>query len=170
MRNTLMSGIALASLVFTAAAAFACGDKMVLLPASARYRQVTAGAHPASILAYVPQSSALSDVVRDIESQSAAKHVGHKVRAVVNSVQLEEALQTERYDVLLTDAVAAEDIQQRARSSLSMPVVLPVVFKSTRAEANAIEKSFHCLMKAPASPNNYMTAIDEAMALKAKTH
>jgi len=135
-----------------------------------RQNGFAAGAHPAAILAYVPQSSALSDVVRDIESQSAAKHVGHKVRAVVNSAQLEEALQSERYDVLLTEAVVADDIQQRARLSPSMPVVLPVVFKSTRAEANAIEKSFHCLMKAPASPNNYMTAIDEAMALKVKTH
>jgi hypothetical protein len=169
-KKLIVMSLAGAIIMCAAVAAFACGDKLVLSGAFARYRLVNAGSHPASILAYARQDSALSQVLHDLQSQSAVKQVGHKFVAVDNSAQLDVALKTGKYDLVLADAADAEGLVQEVRSAPSMPAVLPVVYKSTKAEATAVEKRFHCVLKAPASPSNYIAAIDDAMALKARSH
>ena len=163
----LLAGIT----AFTSLAALGCGDKLSIAGLTVRYRQVNAGAHPASILAYARQDSAFSGVLSDIQSQKAVKQIGHKFHAVEDSGQLIEALKTGKYDVLMADASDAEALQIQIQSAPSKPALLPVVYKSTtKAEANAIEKRFRCVLKAPGSPNNYIAAIDDAMALKLSSH
>jgi hypothetical protein len=168
VRKPFIAALALGIIAFTTAAAFACGDKLVLIGSFGRFHQVNAGLHPASVLAYAPQNSPLPEVVRDLQSQAALKRAGHKFYAVGDSAELDEALKTGKYDLLLADATDAEILEHQVQSAPSMPTVLPVVYKSSKAEANAVEKRFHCVLKAPASPSNYIAAIDEAMALKLK--
>jgi hypothetical protein len=48
--------------------------------------------------------------------------------------------------------------------------VLPVVYQSSKAAAAAVEKKFHCVLKAPNSPGRYLAAIDRAMEFKLKAH
>jgi len=168
MRRSVVAGLVLAAIVLSAVAAFACGDKLVLIGAFGRYRQVNAAIHPASILAYTRQDTTLSEVFRDLQAQPALKQAGHKFQAVEDSKELDLALLTGKFDVLMADAADADSLAEKARSAPSKPAVLPVVYKSTKAEANAVEKRFHCILKAPASPSNYIAAIDEAMALKLK--
>ena len=169
MRKPFIAALALGIIVFTAAVAFACGDKLALIGAFGRFHQVNAGIHPASVLAYAPKNSALPEVVRDLQSQAALKRVGHKFYAVEDSTKLDEALRTGKYDLLLADAADAESLERQAQSAPSRPTLLPVVYKSSKAEANAVEKRFHCVLKAPASPSNYIAAIDDAMELKLKS-
>src|SRR5262245_61747263 len=136
MRRGALAGLILGVIVLGTVAASACGDKLVLLSAFARYRQVNAGARPASVLAYVRQNSSLTEVVRNLQSQTALKQAGHKLYVVEDSAHLNEALKTGKFDVLLADAADAEDVQVEARSAPSKPTVLPVVYKSTKTEAS----------------------------------
>ena len=169
MRKLALAALLAGITAFTSLIALGCGDKLSIAGLAVRYRQVNAGAHPASILAYARQDSTLSGVLRDLQSQTAVKQVGHKFYAVEDSNRLSEALRNGKYDVVLADASDAAALQQQIESAPSKPALLPVVYKSTKAEANAVEKRFRCVLKAPGSPNNYIAAIDDAMALKLKS-
>src|SRR5438105_15809598 len=102
MRKLVIAMLVLGTIVLTAAAALACGDKLVLISAFARLRQLNPGAYSASILAYTPQNSVVPAVIRDLESQRATKQYGHKFKAVEDVSQLDQALKTGKYDVVLT--------------------------------------------------------------------
>jgi hypothetical protein len=147
--------------------AFACGDKLMLLIGSARYRQVY-NAHPASILAFTHQNSAVPRIISELEHQSPLKRGGHKFYRVDDLSRLDEALKAGQYDLVLADVSDADGLEQHLQTASSKPVVLPVVYNSTRAEAKAVEKRFHCVLKAPGSPSNYLAAIDDAMEVKLK--
>ena len=66
------------------------------------------------------------------------------------------------------DVTDADSLNQRLLSAPFKPVVLPVVFNSSKAEAKAVEKKFHCILKAPGSPSNYLAAINDAMEVRLK--
>ena len=68
---------------------------------------------------------------------------------------------------MLADVADAESLEQLARSARSKPVIVPVVYKPTKAQQNAAQKEFHLLLKAPNNPGQYLAAIDQAMELKA---
>jgi hypothetical protein len=148
-------------------AAFACGDKLMLLIGNTRYQQVY-NAHPASILALTRQNSAVSGIVSELEHQPPLKRGGHKFYSVDDLSSLDEALKTGKYDLVLAEVSDADGLQQRLQSAPSSPLVLPVVFNSTKAEAKAVEKKFHCVLKAPGAPSNYLTAIADAMEVRLK--
>lgn len=170
MRGPLITGaLVLATTMLAATAALACGDKLMLLTRGARFRQVHPGAHAASILAYTRQNSAVPAVVRELELQPALKKAGHKLQGVEDPTKLDEALKTGKYDLVLADVADAEGLEQQARSAPSRPMVLPVIYKPTKAERTATRKKFRCVLKAPGNTAGYLAAIDEAMELKLKT-
>jgi hypothetical protein len=158
----------LSTVAITITAAFACGDKLMLLAGGGRFRQVYSRSHPASILAYVRQNSAVPAVVTELEHQPALKQAGYKFFAVEEPARLNEALKTGKYDLVLIDIADILGLEQQVRSAPSMPVVLPVVYKSSKAEAATVEKKFHCILKAPGSADRYLAALDDAMIVKSK--
>ena len=168
MRKPFVAGLVFVTVTLATTAVFACGDKLMLLAGSARFRQVFPGSRPASILAYSRQNSSVHGLVNDLEHQSTLKHAGYKVFAIEDRTRLDEALKTGKFDLLLVDAADAEGLEPQARSAPSRPLVLPVVYKSTKAEAKSVERKFHCVLKAPSSPDRFLAAIDEAMGVKLK--
>jgi hypothetical protein len=163
--SVLVLTLAVAPLLTTAA--FACGDKLMLLVGNVRFRQLY-GARPAAILAYVRQNSAMPGLVVDLEQQPALKRAGHKVHVVDNLAKFEEALRTGTYDLVLADAADADSLAEQVSSAPSKPVLLPVVFKSAKPETVAAEKKYRRVLKTPNSPNQYLATIDEAMDAKSK--
>jgi hypothetical protein len=166
--RSFVTAVVVAAVALGPIAVFACGDKLMLLIGSARYRQVY-NAHPASILAFTRQNSAVPRIVSELEHQPALKRGGHKFYSVDDLSRLDEALKAGRYDLVLADITDADGLEQHLQSIQSKTVVLlPVVYNSTKAEAQAVEKRFHCVLKAPGSPSNYLAAIDGAMEVRLK--
>lgn len=96
------------------------------------------------------------------------KQSGHKFQRVEDSAALEQALKTGTYDLLLVDRADADGAQQQVQSTPSRPMVLPIVYKSTKFEASQVEKRFHCVLKAPGNFSQYLSAIDHAMEFRIK--
>ena len=165
MRSVLILTLTVAPLLTTAA--FACGDKLMLLAGNARFRQIY-GARPAAILAYVRQNSAVPGLVTDLEQQSALRRAGHKVYVVNDLAKFEAALRTGKYDLVLADAADADSLAEQVRLAPSKPVLLPVVFKFAKPETAAAAKKYHRVLKTPDSPNQYLATIDDAMDAKSK--
>ncbi|PYT25800.1 MAG: hypothetical protein DMG57_23810, partial [Acidobacteria bacterium] len=162
MRKPFVTGFLIAA-TFASTVAFACGDKLMLLVGGGRFRQVYARTHPASILAYARQNSAVPEVIRELGLEPALKQTGYKFFAVEDRPKLDEALKTGKYDLVLLDVVDAEGLEQQVRSAPSMPFVLPVVHKFNKADAATVHRKFHCILKAPGSIDRYLAALDEAM-------
>lgn len=153
-----------------ATCAFACGDKLILTIGNVRFRQVNGSPRLASILAYTPRNSPVAGVVKDLERQSAAKREGLTFYSLSDPAGLDEVLKAKKYDLLLVDAGDADKLELQAQSVPSKPVVLPVVYQSSKAAAAEAEKKFHCVLTAPNSPGRYLSAIDRAIEFELKVH
>jgi hypothetical protein len=168
MRRLLDAALLLAVSGLLSTTALACGDKLVLSIGNLRFRQVNESPRPASILAYTPGNSRVAEVVKELEQQSAGKRVGLTFYSLDDPGRLDEVLRTQKYDLLLVDAGDADNLQRHAQLVPSKPVVLPVVYQSSKSAAAEAEKRFHCVLTAPNSPGRYLSAIDRAMEFKLK--
>jgi len=166
MRKPLDAVLVLGVGALISTASFACGDKLILTVGNLRFRQMSGGPRSASILAYTPRNSPIGGVIKELEQQPAGKRTGLTFRSFDDPASLEEVLRTQKYDLLLVDAVDADNLQRRARSVPSRLVVVPVVPQSSKAAAAQAEKKFHCVLTVPNSPGRYLSAIDRAMELK----
>jgi hypothetical protein len=167
LRKLLVSAVVVAAVAMGSVAALACGDKLMLLIGHSRYQQVY-NSHPASILAFTRRDSAVPGIVSELEHQPPLKRGGHKFYSVDDLSRLDDALKAQQYDLVLADVTDADSLNQRLLSAPFKPLVLPVVFNSSKADAKAVEKKFHCILKAPGSPSNYLAAINDAMEVRLK--
>ena len=159
--------LAVGALISTAA--FACGDKLILTIGNLRFHQMSVAPRSASILAYTPRNSAVGEVIKQLEQQSAEKRTGLTLRSFDDPASLEEVLRSHKYDLLLVDAVDADNLQRQAQSVPSRPVVVPVVLQSSKAAAAQAQKKFHCVLTVPDSLGRYLSAIDRAMEFRLKS-
>jgi hypothetical protein len=162
MRSLLI----LPGLLLVAAVAWACGDKLMLVM-GARSLQVRP-VRPALILAY-PGQTPSATLIRDLRLQPAVKKAGHRVQVVEDRAGLDHALKGGKYDLVMADVANASELSERLVSATSKPVFLPVAFQASKEEQSAAHKKYHCLLKAPGKPENYLAAIDQAMDWKLKT-
>lgn len=107
--------------------------------------------------------------MRELERQRSLQKAGHTFVAVQDFTRLDEALKDGKYDLVLVGLADADGLVQENRSATSKPGLLPALYRPTKAEAAAAEKKFHCLLKAPASPSSYLSAIDEVMEARLKS-
>ena len=145
----------------------ACGDKLVSLARGIRLQRAYQAARSASILIYTGRSSG-ANTLKEREIQSSLKQAGHKIQTVENIGQFDQALTSGRFDLVLADLSEAPALAQRVASLPSRPLVLPVLYKPSRAELTAAEKQFSFAIKAPANSTQHLEAIDGAMKSKGR--
>lgn len=144
----------------------ACGDKLLVLGRGVRFQRAFAAVHPASILIFTPRASAVPSAMKDFETT--LKDAGHKLQAVEDSTKLAELLKTGKYDLVLVSVAEALTLAPGIQSSPSKPMVLPLSFSATSAEAASATKQFGSLLKIPSKSGQYLATIDRAMESRNK--
>jgi len=81
---------------------------------------------------------------------------------------LDQALRSGKFDLVLVDFTEAAALAERVAALPSRPLVLPVLYKPTKAQLAAAEKQFPYSLKAPANATQHLEAIDGAMKSKAR--
>lgn len=173
MRRIILTlGICSGILLLSLTTADACGDKSLRIGRGARFQRTL---RPAAILVYLPQrapvvAAAKAPQLHSLtpQLQSMLKKVGHNPYAVEDAGQLSEALKSGQYDLVLTDLTVAAGLQKQIESSSSKPVVVPVGYKLTKAEAEAAKKQYQYIVKNPSSADEYLDAIEDAMRSKVR--
>jgi hypothetical protein len=145
----------------------ACGDKFLQVGRGAKFRAYAA-IYPASILLYAHGTPGVSTAVRSRGLQAALKAAGHTVTMIEDEQLLEQALKSDKFDLVLADVSHAASLQPKVEASPTRPTVLPVMYKPTKEEAAAIEKQFNCRLKASDRSDRYLTVIDDAMKARTK--
>ncbi|HEY3122533.1 MAG TPA: hypothetical protein VGK70_00550 [Thermoanaerobaculia bacterium] len=163
--------LVLAAVVFLGgvAATLGCGDKFVVLGRGMRFGRAHAAKFPGSVLIYVNRASHMPAAMKEFRLEPTLKAAGHSIRVVENFADLDQMLTSGRYDIVLTDVADSARVQERAASSLSKPLVVPVLYKPAPAELAAAEKKYGCLI-APTSTRSLdlLPVVDQAMQGRAK--
>ena len=139
----------------------ACGDKS-LSAGGVRMQRALAARYPASILIYGP-SPRLSEASRELKLQSTLQQVGHKYREVSTSSELQSALASGQFNVVIADFSDLADLQARLQSWPSRPALVPIAYKLTKTEAAEAARQCRFLIKAPGRSSQYLTTIAEAV-------
>ena len=168
--SMLVVGVAVA---LTPAALHACGEKLLALGRMIRFES-RHSPRPATVLLYAPQSAARP--LADPNLESALKEAGHAVRAATTIADLESALGSGSYDVVLANIPDAPEIERAQAVAAAHAVVLPAIYLFTPAQAKeqaktdraAATKAFGVLVEIPGRPGHYCAAVDKAMDLKLK--
>jgi len=141
----------------------ACGDKFLLVGRGAKFRQAYAAIYPASIVLYARAQAGAGKAIRDPRLQAELKQAGHTVSIAEDERALAKALESDRIDIVLTDATDADRIAKQAEIAPAKPRVLPIMFEPTKEEAKAVESRFQCRLTASDRSDRYLSAIDDAM-------
>jgi hypothetical protein len=175
-RSVLVSIVmVVAALMQNPALLNACGEKLLLLGRGIRF-QSRHTPRPASVLLYLPQS-ATGQPLTDPNLESALKEAGHAVRAATTSADLESALRSGSYDVVLANISDTTDLERAQAVTAGNAVVLPAVYlvapaqqakEQTKADRDNASKAFGVMVEVPGRPGHYCAAVDKAMELKLK--
>jgi len=156
-------------------AVYACGEKLLVLGRGIRF-QSRHSPRPASVLLYIPQSAA-GRPLSDPNLESALKEAGHAVHAATTSADLESALHSGSYDVVLANITDAAELERAQAVVTGNAVVLPAVYlvtptpqakQQTKADRDSASKAFGVMVEVPGRPGHYCAAVDKAMELKLK--
>ena len=97
--------------------ALACGDKLVIVGRGMRPKRVR-GSVPASILVYADPKGSMPAALDEGHLRKDLEKAGHRVRSVVTREELEKALDTGSYDLVLADLKAAPLVETEANAPL----------------------------------------------------
>jgi hypothetical protein len=167
--------VACVAVALAPAAVHACGEKLLALGRMIRFES-RHSPRPASVLLYAPQSGT-GRPIADPNLESALKEAGHAVRAATTIADLESALDSGAYDVVLANITDAPEIQRAQAVAAAHAVVLPAIYlfapaqqakQQARTDRAAASKAFGVLVEVPGRPGHYCAAVDKAMDLKLK--
>ena len=166
MRRLEFAGAVLGTAALFATVGFACGDKLLVISRGVRFQHAYAP-HQGTLVIYSTATQS-DEALRSARLQTTLKQAGHRLQAVEDASQLDEVLKSGKVDVVLADFAALAGITRELQSAPSKPVVLPILFKPSKAEFAAAQREYKFALKAPADAVQYLIAIDEAMKLRLK--
>ena len=153
----------------------ACGDKLMMLGRGIRF-QSKHTPRAGAVLLYLPDSET-GQALTDPKLESALREAGHAVRAVTSPEDLETALRSGTFDVVLANVTQAPELQKAKSVAERSAVVLPAIYlvappshdsRQSKTDRGLASKKFAVIVEVPGRPGHYCHAVDQAMELKLK--
>src|SRR4029453_1761572 len=126
MRHILVAAVIAAAVGQGAVPLHACGDKLMMLGRGIRF-QSKHTPRAAAVLLYLPES-ATGQALTDPKLESALREAGHAVRAVTSLPDLETALRSGTFDVVLANVTHASELERAKAVAERNAVVLPAIY------------------------------------------
>lgn len=167
-RSQAVPGFLTTALLLWANAAAPCGDKFLVVGRGVRAGKAQGVTRPASILLFVNPKSELPAALTESRLDAHLRKAGHRVRSTETRQELQAALQEGTVDVVMTGLSDMTALEPDVRAAPSKPILLPVIYNPTGQELKAAEKRYACVMKAPSRNQDYLTVINEALALRSE--
>jgi len=160
-RQVLLFGMLVAGIGFIGTGVAAgCGDKFVLMNRGVR---VARSQFPSSILIFMNPSSRVPAAEKEFHVEATLRAAGHKPVVAESEAEVQKALATGKYDLVLADVADAPAIRKEASSATSKPVVLPLLYKPTAEELSAAEKEANCMVRPSAKSRDLLVVVDETL-------
>jgi hypothetical protein len=159
-RLSLLATMVLGLLALGRGAATGCGDKFVLIGGGAR---VNRSKFPSRVLVFMNPASRIPAAEKEFHVEATLAAAGHKPKVVESKAEVEKALDSGNYDIVLADFTDVPDLQKKCGASASKPAVLPLLYKPTAEELAAAEKEANCLVRPSKRSSDLLAVIDETM-------
>jgi hypothetical protein len=158
-------GMVVGAVILGDSVASACGDKFVLLGRGAR---VARSKYPSTILIFMNPASRVPAADKEFHVEAVLKAAGHKAQVAESEAEVEKALSSGKYDLVLADYNDVPSLRKEAGSMASKPVVLPLLYKPTPAELSAAEKEAECLVRPSKASRDLLIVVDQTLAERRK--
>src|SRR6266540_5191112 len=159
------AAIFVGALVSLQGVASGCGDKFVLLGGGAR---VNRSKYPSRVLVFMNPASRVPAAEKEFHVEATLTAAGHKAKVVESQAEVQKALESGKYDLVLADYADVPDLKKRCGMTPSKPAVLPLLYKPTAAELSAAEKEANCLVRPSKKSSDLLAVIDETMKDRSK--
>jgi hypothetical protein len=146
-------------------AAAGCGDKFVLIGGGAR---VNRSKFPSRVLVFMNPGSRIPAAEKEFHVEATLAAAGHKPKIVESEAEVERALESGGYDVVLADLTDVPALKAKCGAIASKPAVLPLLYKPTADELAAAEKEANCLVRPSKRSSDLLAVIDETMQSRKK--
>src|SRR5215471_8655682 len=121
-RPVLLAGVLVAGIwAFGADVAAGCGDKFVMIGRGIR---VARSQFPSVILIFMNPSSRVPAAEKEFHVEATLKAAGHKAVVVESQAEVQKALASGKYDLVLADVADTAALRKEAGAAASKPVVL----------------------------------------------
>jgi hypothetical protein len=174
--SPVLVGITVTALIQTSVPLHACGDKLMMLGRGIRF-QSKHTPRAATVLLYLPES-VTGQALTDPKLESALREAGHAVHAVTSTAELEAALRSGSFDVVLANVTHASELEKAKTIAEQNAVILPAIYlvvpshsmtkQQSKVERDKASKDFAVIVEVPGRPGQYCHAVDQAMELKLK--
>ena len=168
-RFYLALGFTTIVLLLSATSAYACGDKLQALNRGLRPQDFSSSRR-ASILIYGHMGSGSSGPNDTGQLESALRRAGHRLQTVAEQRELEDALKSGHYDLVLVDLINVPQVEESLRTAASPPLVVPLVSEGTKAENKLLKKQYPFVLMARERNGRYLTVIDRALDAREKKY
>jgi hypothetical protein len=166
MRTRLIVTVLLLGMIGAGEPLLACGEKFRMASRLTRFQQPPRARTAASILIYA--NPALSKALANVPVDETLRKAGYKPTSVTSSKEFEAALDRGGWNLVLLDV--GDSGTAIARSPVANPpVVLPVVFKASKAELDAAKRQHPHVLNGPVKSQSLVDAIDDALDDKPPT-
>jgi len=165
-RKSLLLGAAVvAGLTVGSGVAAGCGDKFVLIGGGAR---INRSKYPSRVLVYMRPDSRIPAAEKEFHLEATLTAAGHKAKVVETPAEVQTALASGKYDLVLADYNDAPELRKQCVAVSTKPAVLPLLYKPTAAELSAAEKEASCLARPSKKSSDLLAVIDETMKDRGK--
>ncbi len=142
-----------------------CGDKFVLIGGAAR---INRSKFPSRVLVFMNPASRVPAAEKEFHVEATLTAAGHKAKVVESEAEVQKALESGKYDLVLADVADVPELRKQCGASASKPAVLPLLYKPTPAELSAAEKEANCLVRPSKKSSDLLAVIDETMKDRSK--
>jgi hypothetical protein len=142
----------------------ACGDKYLTLGLGTHYHRSAAERRAAAILMYANPGTELSRLLTALSIEAAMKKVGYQPAIASSSTDLDAALRTRKWDVIVVDGRDIQSVVQRLQKTAG-PHVVPVLTRPTKDELKQAEKIYDTVLNTPSRNRAFVDIVDDAMDL-----
>jgi hypothetical protein len=164
-RALIVAVLAAVALAFGGGVAAGCGDKFVLIGGAAR---VNRSKFPSRVLVFMNPASRVPAAEKEFHVEATLTAAGHKAKVVESGAEVQKALDTGKYDLVLADVADVPELRKQCGASASKPAVLPLLYKPTAAELATAEKEANCLVRPSKKSSDLLAVIDETMKDRGK--
>ena len=164
-RLCMIAALAAAAVVLLPGRSVACGDKFVLIGGGGR---VMRSKFPSRILVFMTPASRVAEAEKEFHVEATLTAAGHKATVVETPGEVDKAIASGKYDLVLADTKDVPQLRQRCNSSPSKPAIVPLLYKPTADELAAAEKEASCAVKPSKKPTDLLAVVDETMKERTK--
>jgi hypothetical protein len=165
MRKFFVCVFVLSVVLWSDGPAYSCGDKLLVLGRGVRFQTLN-GSRPANILAFLRAGTGASAVAGDQRFQLALKKAGYQFRVVRDDEEVDVALRSGKYDLVIAEISDLNAIDLALHSTPRAPALLPILYQPTRLEVTSGEQRYRYVLKAPDKDSHYVSVIEKALEMK----